>query len=50
MPVSSNAPKCLPACKIQLYDKTIDNAFEESSEDAADEYESDNIGDDNARN
>ena len=35
MPVSSNALKCLPACKNQLCDNMIDNDFEESG----DEYE-----------
>ena len=47
MPVSSNALKCLPACKNQLCDNMIDKDFEESGDDTADEYESDNIsGDD----
>ena len=45
MPVSSNALKCLPACKNQLCDNMID--FEESGDDTADEYESDNFRDDN---
>ena len=43
MPVSSNALKCLPAGKNQLCDNMIDNDFEESGDDTADEYESDNI-------
>ena len=41
MPVSSNALKCLPACKNQLCDNMIDKDFEESGNDTADEYESD---------
>ena len=50
MPVSSNALKCLPACKNQLHvcDNMIDKDFEESGYDTADEYESDNISGDNA--
>ena len=48
MPVSSNALKCLPACKNQLCDNMIDKDFEESGDDTADEYESDIISDDNA--
>ena len=48
MPVSSNARKCLPACKDQLCDNVIGKDFEESGDDTADEYESDNVGDDNA--
>ena len=48
MPVSSNALKCLPACKNQLCDKIINKDFEESGDDTVDEYESDNISDDNA--
>ena len=32
MPVSSNALKCLPACKNQLCDNMIDKDFEESGE------------------
>ena len=43
MPVSSNALKCLPACKNQLCDNMIDKEFEESGNDTADKYESDNI-------
>ena len=50
MPVRSNALKCLPECKNQLCDNMIDKDFEESSDDTADKYESDNIGDDNACN
>ena len=46
MPVSSNALKCLPACKNQLCDNIMDNEFEENGDDTADE--SDKIGDDNA--
>ena len=48
MPVSSNALKCLPACKNQLCDNMIDKDFEESGDDTADEYESDNISGYNA--
>ena len=48
MPVSSNALKCLPACKNQLRDNMIDEDFEESGDDTVDEYESDNISGDNA--
>ena len=48
MPTSSNALKCLPACKNQLCDDMIDMDFEESCDDTADEYESDNISGDNA--
>ena len=48
MPVSSNALKCLPACKNQLDDNVIDKDFEESGDDTVDEYESDNISGDNA--
>ena len=48
MPVSSTALKCLPACKNQLCDNMIDKDFKESSDDTADEYESDNISGDNA--
>ena len=48
MPVSSNALKCLPACKNQLCHNLIDKDFEESGDDTADEYESDNISVDNA--
>ena len=48
MPVSSNALKCLPVFKNQLCDNMIDNDFEESGDDTADEYESDNISGDNA--
>ena len=48
MPVSSNALKCLPACKNQLCDNMIDKDFEESGDDTADEYECDNISGDNA--
>ena len=48
MPVSSNALICLLACKDQLCDNMIDKTFEESGDDTADEYESDNIGGDNA--
>ena len=48
MRVSSNALKCLPACKNQLCDNMIDKDFEESGDDTADEYESDNIGGDNS--
>ena len=48
MLVSSNALKCLSACKNQLCENVIDKDFEESGEDTADEYESDNIGGDNA--
>ena len=40
--------KGLPARKNQLCDNMIDNDFEESGDDTADEYESDNIGDDKA--
>ena len=50
MPVSSNALKCLSACKNQLCDSIIDKEFEESGDETGDEYESDNIGDENARN
>ena len=46
--MSSNALICLPACKSQLCDNMIDKDFEESGDDSADEYESDNLGDDNA--
>ena len=49
MTVSSNALKCLPACKNQLCDNMIDKDFEESGDDTADEYESDTISGDNAR-
>ena len=48
MPVSSNALKCLPACKNQLCDNMIHKDFEESGDDTVDEYESDNISGDNA--
>ena len=48
MPVNSNALKCLPPCKNHLCDHMIEKDFEESGDDAADEYESYNIGDDNA--
>ena len=48
MPVSSNALKCLPACKNQLCDNIIDKDFEERGDDTANEYESDYIGDNNA--
>ena len=48
MPVSSNALKCLLACKNQLCDNMTDETFKESGDDTADEYESDNIGGDNA--
>ena len=49
MPVSSNALKCLPACKNQLFDNMIDKDFKKKSgDDTADEYESDNISGDNA--
>ena len=48
MPVSSNALKCLPACKNQLCDNMIDKDFEESGDDTADEYESDDISGDKA--
>ena len=48
MPVSLNALKCLPACKNQLCDTMIDKTFEESGDATGDEYESDNIGGDNA--
>ena len=50
MPMSSNALKCLPACKNQLCDNMIDKDFEESCDDTADKNESDNIGDDNTCN
>ena len=50
MLVSSNALKYLPTCKNQLCHNMIDKDFEESGDDTADEYESDNIGDDNAGN
>ena len=33
---------------MQLCDNMIDKDFEESGDNTADEYESDNIGDDNA--
>ena len=46
--MSSNALKCLPACKNKLCDNVIDKDFVESGDDAADEYESDNISGDNA--
>ena len=48
MPVSSNALKFLPTRKNQLCDNMIDMDFEESGDDTADEYESDNISGDNA--
>ena len=48
MSVSSNAMKYLPACKNQLCDNIIDKEFEESGDDTADKYESDNISGDNA--
>ena len=48
MPVSSNAPKCLPACKNQLCDNMFYKYFEESGHGTADEYESGKICDDNA--
>ena len=48
MPVSSNALKCLPSYKNQSCDNMIDKDFEESGDDTADEYESDNISGDNA--
>ena len=48
MPVSSNALKCLPACKNQLCDNMIYKDFEESDDNTADEYESDSISGDNA--
>ena len=48
MPVSSNALKCLPACKNQFCGNMIDKDFEESGDDTVDEYESDNISGDNA--
>ena len=47
MPVSSNVLKCLPA-KNQLCNNMIDKDFDESGDNTADEYESNNIGDDNA--
>ena len=50
MQVSLNALKCLLACTNQSCDNMIDNDFEESGDDTADKYESDNIGDDNALN
>ena len=40
--------KSLPACMNQLCDNMIDNDFEESGNDTAYEYESDNISGDNA--
>ena len=43
-----HALKCLSACKNQLCDNMIDKEFEESGDDTADEYESDNISGDNA--
>ena len=46
--VSSNALKCLPACKNQLCDNMLDKDFEDSGDDTADEYESDNISGDNS--
>ena len=48
MPMSLNALKCLPACKKQLFDNTIDKDFKGSCDYTADEYESDNISGDNA--
>ena len=45
MSVSSNA---LNFYQHQLCDNLIDKDFEESGDSTADEYESDNIGDDNA--
>ena len=48
MPKTSNAQNYLPACKNQLCDNMIDKIFEENGDDTADEYESDNIGGDNA--
>ena len=44
MPVSSKSLKC----KNQLCDNMIDKDFEETGDDTADEYESDNISGDNA--
>ena len=44
----SNALNCLPACKYRLCDNMINKNFEESSDDTADEYEKDSIGDDDA--
>ena len=35
--MSSNALKCLPACKNQLCDNMIDKDFEENGDDTADE-------------
>ena len=46
--MSSNALKSLPACKNQLCDNMNDKDFEESGDDTADKYESDNISGDNA--
>ena len=50
MPANSNVLKCLPACKNQLFENMIDKDFADSDDDTGDEYESDNIGDDNAWN
>ena len=36
MPVSSNALKCLPACKNQLCAYMIDKDFDESGDNTAD--------------
>ena len=46
MSVSSNALKCLPTCKNQLCPNMIDKDFEESCDATADEYDSENNGDD----
>ena len=48
MQVSSNALKCLQACKNLLCDNMIEKDFKESGDGTADEYESDNIGNANA--
>ena len=46
--MSSNALKCVQACKNQLCDNMIDKDFEESGDDTVDEYKRDNISGDNA--
>ena len=44
----ANALKCTPACKNQFYDNMIDDDFEESGDNTADEGESAYHDDDDA--
>ena len=46
----ANILKCLPACKNQLCDNMIDDDFEDSVNDTADEDRSDYDDNENARN